>query len=70
MRPDDADIIATGIKKPTVIASGIKFGLNHPDKTLVLLDDNLALKWYSYFIVNDNIGEIVSIMMIYGKMIF
>jgi flavin-dependent dehydrogenase len=61
LRQDDADIIATGIKKPTAIASGIKFGLNHPDKTLVLLDDNLAFKWYAYFIVNDNIAEIVSI---------
>jgi flavin-dependent dehydrogenase len=61
LRRDNADIIATGIKKPTAIASGIKFGLNHPDKTLVLLDDNLAFKWYSYFVVNDNIGEIVSI---------
>jgi flavin-dependent dehydrogenase len=57
----DADIIATGIKKPAALATGIKFGLNHPDKTLVLLDNDLALKWYAYFIVNDNIGEIVTI---------
>ncbi len=61
LRRDDADIIATGIKKPTAIASGIKFCLNHPDKTLVSLDDNLAFQWYSYFVVNDNIGEIVCV---------
>jgi len=61
LRQRDADIIATGIKKPTIIACGIKFNLDLPDKTLVLLDDNLSFKWYSYFIVNDNIAEIVSL---------
>jgi flavin-dependent dehydrogenase len=61
LRQRDADIIATGIKKPTIIACGIKFNLDLPDKTLVLLDDNLSFKWYSFFIVNDNIAEIVSL---------
>jgi flavin-dependent dehydrogenase len=61
LNADDADIIATGIKKPTFIVTGITFPFDHPDKAIALFDDNLSLKIYSYFIVNDNIGEIASI---------
>jgi hypothetical protein len=53
-----ADIIATGLKRPTFIVTGILFGLKHPDKSIVLLDNNLSHRCYSYFIVNDNRGEI------------
>ena len=56
----DADIIATGINKPNFIATGIKFPFEHPDRSIVILDDNLSFKMYSYFIVNDSLGEIVS----------
>ena len=57
----DADIIATGKREPTFIVTGITFPFDHPDKAIILFDDRLALGIYSYFIVNDNIGEIASI---------
>jgi flavin-dependent dehydrogenase len=58
---NEASIIATGPKRPTFIATGIKFRFKHPDKTMVLLDNKSSLKFYSYFIVNDGIGEIVCV---------
>ncbi len=58
---DDADIVATGIKKPNFIVMGITFPMDHPDKAIALFDDNLSFQIYSYFIVNDHIGEIASI---------
>ena len=57
----DANIVATGIRNPTFIATGVKFDIVHPDISIVLLDDNMSPKMYSYFIVNDNLGQIVSI---------
>ena len=56
-----ADIIATGVKKPTFIVTGITFPFEYPDKAIALFDNRLSLGIYSYFIVNDNIGEIASI---------
>ncbi len=56
----EADIIATGIKSASVMAAGVKFRLKHPDKSVVLLDNNLSLNWYSYFIANDGVGEILT----------
>lgn len=58
LKHNEADIIATGLKKPTFVVTGIKFKFNHPDKSIVLLDNNLSYRCYSYFIVNDDIGEI------------
>ena len=57
----DADIVATGIKKPSFFVTGITFPFDHPDKAITLFDDRLSLGIYSYFIVNDNLGEIASI---------
>ena len=57
----DADIVATGIKKPTFIATGVRFAVELPDRSIVILDDTMSLKMYSYLIVNDNVGQIVSI---------
>lgn len=54
----EADIIATGLKEPTFVLKGIKFKFDHPDKSIVLLDNNLSSRCYSYFIVNDGVGEI------------
>lgn len=54
-----ADIVACGIKNPSFIAMGLKFPCNYPEKSIVLLDDTLSYKFYSYFIVNDQVGEIV-----------
>jgi len=61
LKLSQADIIAIGPKKSTFIATGIKFKLKHLDRNICILDNNLSLKVYSYFIVNDNIGEIVCI---------
>ncbi len=61
LKTEEADIIATGIKEPTVIIMGITFPFDHSDKALTLFDDDLSFKFYSYFIVNDKVGEITSI---------
>ena len=58
---EKVDIIATGKQVPTFIAAGVTFRFDHPDKILVLFDDSLSRSIYSYFVVNDNIGQIVSI---------
>jgi hypothetical protein len=57
----NADIVATGINKPTFIATGILFNLSHPDRSYVLLDNKLSLHMYSYCVVNDNVGQIVCV---------
>lgn len=54
----EADIIATGLKSPTFVVTGIMFRLNHPDKSIALLDNNLSYRCYSYLIVDDHRGEI------------
>ena len=61
MKISDADVVASGIKTPSFVAMGVKFPFNHPDKSIVLLDDTLSYKMYSYFIVNDQVGEIVCV---------
>jgi flavin-dependent dehydrogenase len=58
LNPGKADIIATGFKRPKYVGAGVKFRFKHPDMSIVLLDNNLSLRNYSYFIVNDNAGEI------------
>jgi flavin-dependent dehydrogenase len=58
LQDKDADIIATGLKSPTFVVTGIMFRLKRPDKSIVLLDNNLSEGCYSYFIVNDDRGEI------------
>jgi flavin-dependent dehydrogenase len=58
---EGADIVATGIKKPTFIIMGITFPFENQDAAMALFDDNLSFQIYSYFIVNDNVGEIASI---------
>jgi flavin-dependent dehydrogenase len=60
LRPEQADIIATGPTKPTWIARGVMFRCKHPDTRAVILDNRLSLTAYSYFVANDNIGEITS----------
>ena len=58
LKHEEADIIATGRKSPSFVLTGIMFRLNHPDKSIVLLDNNLSYRCYSYFIVDDHWGEI------------
>jgi flavin-dependent dehydrogenase len=61
LKAQEADIIATGIKQPTFIATGIMFSCALQDKSILLFDDNLSEKFYSYFVVNDNVGEITCV---------
>jgi len=56
----DVDIVSSGPAKIDVLASGIKFPCNLTDQSYILLDNNFSLHFYSYFIVNDGIGEITS----------
>lgn len=65
--PKDVDIVATGFRRPTFMATGIMFAIEHPDRSVVVFDDNLSRQMYSYFIVNDNLGEIVSINPVQEK---
>jgi flavin-dependent dehydrogenase len=58
LQQKEADIIATGMRRPTLVVTGIIFRLKQPDKSMVLLDNNLSYRCYSYFIVNDHRGEI------------
>jgi flavin-dependent dehydrogenase len=57
----EADIVAIGVKKPAFIVTGIMFSCDHRDESVILFDDQLSEKFYSYFIVNDNLGEIACI---------
>ena len=57
----DADIVATGRKNSDYFISGVTFPFDHPDKVIVLFDDRLSLKMYTYFTVNDHVGQIVCI---------
>ncbi len=61
LKLQDADIIATGIKKPAFIATGVMFPCAHQDRAAVLLDSNLSKNFYSYFVINDNVGEITCV---------
>jgi flavin-dependent dehydrogenase len=58
---NEASIIATGPKRPSFIATGTKFKFVHPDQSVILFDTRFSLKFYSYLIVNDDIGEIVCV---------
>jgi len=56
-----ADVIATGCTNPLSLASGIMFDCDYKNIQAVLFDNKLSLNYYSYFIVNDKLGEIVGI---------
>lgn len=57
----EADIIATGIKKPDFIATSVMFPCEHEYRSVLIFDDSLSKEFYSYFIVNDNVGEITCV---------
>ncbi len=59
LKVDDVDIIATGKKEPTIIATGVTFPFDHPDKVIVLFDDRFSHKMYTYLTINDQVGQIV-----------
>jgi flavin-dependent dehydrogenase len=61
LKSQEADIIATGIKKPEFIATSVMFPCEHAYRSVLIFDDNLSKEFYSYFIVNDNVGEITCV---------
>jgi flavin-dependent dehydrogenase len=61
LKRSEADIIATGIKRPAFICTGILFPCELHDHSYLLFDNDLSDKFYSYFVANDQVGEIVSI---------
>ena len=61
LKRSEADIIATGIKRPAFICTGILFPCELHDHSYLLFDNDLSDKFYSYFVANDHVGEIVSI---------
>ncbi len=61
LKDHEANIIATGPKKPDWVAIGIKFSCDYPDKAVILLSNDLSFRIYSYLIVSDNIGEIACV---------
>ena len=63
----EADIIATGIKKPNFIATSVMFPCEHEYRSALIFDDSLSKEFYSYFIVNDNMGEITCVNPVNNK---
>jgi len=61
LKAQEADIIATGIKKPNFIATGVMFPCEHEYRSVLIFDDCLSKEFYSYFVVNDNVGEITCV---------
>ena len=61
LKAQDADIIATGIKQTSFFVTGIMFSCALQDRSVLLFDNNLSEKFYSYFIVNENVGEIACV---------
>ncbi len=58
MRREEADIVATGPIQTRVVVHGIRFRLRHPDRSIVLFDNDVSKGSYSYMIINDNVAEI------------
>jgi hypothetical protein len=61
LKAREADIIATGMKKPNYIATGVLFECENEYKSVLIFDDSLSKEFYSYFVVNDNVGEITCV---------
>jgi len=58
---NEADIMAIGIKKPNIVTLGALFQLDMEDKAALILDNSLSPRYYSYFIVDEGVGEITCI---------
>jgi hypothetical protein len=59
LKAQEADIIATGIKKPNFIATSVMFPCEHEYRSVLIFDDCLSKEFYSYFVVNDNVGVLL-----------
>ncbi|MEA3281259.1 MAG: NAD(P)/FAD-dependent oxidoreductase [Euryarchaeota archaeon] len=64
MNKRDADIIATGHVHGRIaaIAKGITFNTSHPPANLVIFDDDLAYKGYSYLFIVDGHGTLATVL--------
>lgn len=67
LKTKEADIIATGIKKPNFIATSVMFPCEHEYRSVLIFDDRLSKEFYSYFVVNDNVGEITCVNPVHYK---
>lgn len=61
LRKNEADIIAIGIREPNIVALGVTFPLDMEDKAALILDNCLSPRYYSYFIVDERVGEITCV---------
>ncbi|MFH1722216.1 MAG: NAD(P)-binding protein [Candidatus Altiarchaeota archaeon] len=63
VKPEDADIVATGPNIITCIASGINFSTNNQDTEAWIIDDEVVPKAYSYLVIRGGCGTIASVIM-------
>ena len=61
LKKNEADIMAIGIKKPNIVTLGVLFKLDMEDKAALILDNSLSPQHYSYFIVDQGVGEIACV---------
>ncbi len=59
---NDGDIIATGPKRPRIIAIGVVFQTNLEDTAIVILDDTVAPKGYAYLLVSDKKATLATVL--------
>jgi flavin-dependent dehydrogenase len=58
---EEGDIIATGPKKPNVLATGVVFETDHPDTIMAYLDNDVAPWGYAYFLVREGRATLASV---------
>ncbi len=59
--PEQGDIIATGPRKPNVLASGIIFQTDLPDTIMIYLDNRIAPWGYAYLLVRQGRATLASV---------
>jgi flavin-dependent dehydrogenase len=59
---NEAHIISSGPKKPSVIATGINFKTNIKDKAICILNDEIAPKGYAYLLVVEKRATLVTVL--------
>ena len=65
MAEDECDIIATGVsgKKPVGVVKGIVFDTDSEDSIILILNDKLAFKGYSYLLVADGKATLACVVI-------
>lgn len=59
---EDSDIIATGPRRPNILAFGIVFETNLKDTAVVILNDTIAPKGYAYLLVSDKKATLATVI--------